>query len=282
MTAGGGGYRDRSLTVLASIAGVAAAIYLSAGQVVSVVGARWPEIVDAYGAVARCASGWAVPLDLATDQRRVAAGLAALMAGVHSFTTHLGFIAVLVMLGLPEAPHIWSRIEGELDARTRSDLGSMLVESAYRVRGYLGTTFATSALTGVCSTLLAFATGLDLALVWGLLNHVLNFVPVIGNIVGIIPPTLYAILQFDGLRKPLVVFAGFVVLQVVVSNVVYPLLQGKSLSLSPVAILLAMAFWSWLWGIAGALIAVPITAVAVILFDRFDRTRWFARLISRA
>ena len=99
--------------------------------------------------------------------------------------------------------------------------------------------------------------------------------------IGIIPPVLYAVVQFDGQTMPLVVFAAFAVLQIVISNVVYPLLQGHKLSLSPVAIILAMAFWAWMWGIAGALIAVPATAVMIILCSHFDRTRWIARLISR-
>ena len=79
---------------------------------------------------------------------------------------------------------------------------------------------------------------------------------------------------------PALVFVGFVVLQMTISNVVYPILQGKQLSLSPLAIIVAMTFWSWVWGIAGALIAVPLTAAVVIICGQFDRSRWIARLLS--
>jgi predicted PurR-regulated permease PerM len=79
---------------------------------------------------------------------------------------------------------------------------------------------------------------------------------------------------------PLVVFIGFVVLQVTISNFVYPTLQGRSLSLSPVGIVIALAFWSWVWGIAGALIAVPLTVALVIICEHFRSTEWISRLLS--
>jgi AI-2 transport protein TqsA len=149
-----------------------------------------------------------------------------------------------------------------------------------QIRRYLGTTLATIILTGVASSLWSWMTGLELVLVWGILNFLLNFVPVIGNIVGIVPPVLFAFIQFGGWQMPLLVFAGFVVLQMTISNVVYPILQGKQLSLSPLAIIVAMTFWSWVWGIAGALIAVPLTAAIVMICAQFDRSRWIAKLLS--
>ena len=94
--------------------------------------------------------------------------------------------------------------------------------------------------------------GLDLALIWGVLNFVLNFIPVIGNIAGIIPPTLYALIQFEGWTMPIVVFVGFAVLQVTISNFVYPMLQGRGMSMPPAAIIVALLFWGWVWGVAGA------------------------------
>ena len=149
-----------------------------------------------------------------------------------------------------------------------------------QIRRYLGTTLATIILTGIASSLWSWMTGLELVLVWGILNFLLNFVPVIGNIVGIVPPVLFAFIQFGGWQMPLLVFAGFVVLQMTISNVVYPILQGKQLSLSPLAIIVAMTFWSWVWGIAGALIAMPLTAAVVMICGQFDRSRWIAKLLS--
>src|SRR4029079_4080864 len=115
---------------------------------------------------------------------------------------------------------------------------------------------------------------------WGLLNFLLNFVPVFGNIVGIILPTLYALIQFQDWTMSLVTFLGSAILQVVISNFIYPWMQGERLSLSPAAIVVALAFWSWIWGIAGALLAVPLTAALVIICEHFRSTTWVALLLS--
>jgi predicted PurR-regulated permease PerM len=142
-------------------------------------------------------------------------------------------------------------------------------------------TVVTSLITAVASVLWAYAAGLDLAVMWGVLNFLLNFIPVVGNIIGIIPPTLYAIIQFDGWTMPMVVFAGFAVLQVTNSNVVYPRLPGRGWAMPPVAIIVALLFWGWVWGIVGALLAVPLTAALIIICEHFKSTSWVATLLSR-
>jgi predicted PurR-regulated permease PerM len=76
------------------------------------------------------------------------------------------------------------------------------------------------------------------------------------------------------------VFLGFAALQIMISNIIYPTLQGRSLALSPVMILVALAFWGWVWGIAGALLAVPLTAAIIIICERFRSTEWIALLLS--
>jgi predicted PurR-regulated permease PerM len=167
-----------------------------------------------------------------------------------------------------------------LHASHRQELLETVDEIAGKIRRYLGVTVLTSMITGIASALWAYVVGLELALVWGILNFLLNFIPIIGNVIGIIPPNLYAVIQFQSLTMSLIVFLGFVALQIVISNFVYPTLQGCSLSLSPVAILTALAFWSWVWGIAGAFIAVPLTAALVIICEHFRSTEWIARLLS--
>lgn len=273
-------YAVTVLALVAVLAGFAAAVYLSLGQVVAVIGGQWPKIQGLYEAVAQRASRWGVPLNGAADRGRVFAFVQMLASSVYGFATYTGFIGLVVILGLPEVPRMRAKMRDGLDGETRSQWRATATAISQQVRRYFGTTLATSVLTGVASALWALATGLDLALVWGLLNFLLNFIPVIGNIVGIVPPVLYAFVQFGGWGMPLLVFAGFAALQVAISNFVYPILQGKQLSLSPLAIIVAMTFWGWVWGIAGALIAVPLTAAAVIVCSHFERSRWIARLLS--
>lgn len=140
-------------------------------------------------------------------------------------------------------------------------------------------TALTSLLTGIASGAWAFAVGLDLALIWGVLNFLLNFVPVIGNLIGILPPTLYALIQFGDWNTVAVVFAGYAAIQVTISNFIYPWLQGRGLALSPMAIVVALTVWSWVWGVAGALLAVPLTAAFAIVCGHFCGTEWIAGLL---
>lgn len=258
-----------------------ASVYLSLGQLMSVLGAQWPKLLSLYDAAADKARDWGVTLDARLlDQQRIVAFAQMLASSIYSFVTYVGFIGLFVILGLPEVARMQDKMRAELELETRGQLRSTMISISEQVRRYFSTTLATSLMTGMASTLWALATGLDLPIVWGLLNFLLNFIPVIGNIIGIIPPTLYAALQFHDIGMPALVFAGFATLQIIISNFVYPILQGRRLSLSPLAIVVAMTFWGWMWGIAGTLIAVPLTASVVIICDHFDRSRWVAKLLS--
>lgn len=199
----------------------------------------------------------------------------------YSVFAYLGFISILVILGLPEVPALSAKFRDQLRAGENRELVDAVEQIADKFRRYIGMTVLTSLITGVASSIWAFGVGLDLALIWGLLNFLLNFIPVIGNIIGIIPPTLYALIQFEGWTMPIVVFAGYAVLQISISNFVYPMLQGRGMSLPPVLIVVALLFWGWVWGIAGALLAVPLTAALIIICQHFNSTRGIAKLLAR-
>lgn len=259
----------------------AAAVYLSVGQLLGILSAEWPRIAELYDLAINRAREWGIKTGAGfLDQRRVFGLAQTLASSVYSFVTYAGFIGLLVILGMPEVARLNAKIEVELEPHVGTAVRGAMVAISEQVRRYFGTTLATSLMTGIASTLWALATGLEMPIVWGLLNFLLNFIPVIGNIIGIVPPALYAALQFDGLGMPILIFCGFAVLQIAISNFVYPILQGKRLSLSPLAIIMAMTFWGWAWGLAGALIAVPLTAATVLICDQFERSRWVAKLLS--
>lgn len=188
---------------------------------------------------------------------------------------------MLVLFGLPEVPAFRGKLHGWLDTPERRRMLDTVGEIAGQTRSYIGTTALTSLLTGVISAAWAYAIGLDLAMTWGVLTFSLNFVPVVGNVLGTLPPTLYAAIQFGGWTVPLIVFAGYAVIQVGISTFVYPWLQGRGLSLSPAAIILALTLWGWMWGVAGTLLAVPLTAALIIICGQFPASAWIARLLSQ-
>ena len=256
------------------------AVYFSGAEVVSALSAKWPKLEQAYGEMVAWARARGIPLDQ-SGARRTVTLVQAIVSEAYTFLVYLGFIGVLVILGLPEVPRAYQKLRAELTQPAWCELLDTAAVLGDKIRKYLGVTFVTSCLTGLASALWAHLAGLELALTWGVLNFLLNFVPVVGNIVGIIPPTLYALVQWDDPSRALIVFAGFALLQLTISNFVYPLLQGRSLSLSPAVIVLSLAFWSWIWGVAGALIAVPLTAAAAIICEHFERSRWISRILSK-
>ncbi len=275
-------YVGTVLVLLLIFAGFMAAVYVSAAQVVRAFTKNWDQFQRIYAATAGAADRWGVPLGGAEGYARLVAFAQDVLANAYTVFVNLGFIALLVLLGLPQVPVLRRKMDKELAAADRREVIAAVSAIAVKVRQYLGITTVTSLLTGILSAAWAFAMGLDLALVWGVLNFLLNYIPVVGNIVGIVPPSLYALIQFGDWPAPLIVFVGFGVIQIAISNFVYPMLQGRSLPLSPLAIVVALAFWTWVWGIAGALVAVPLTVAIVIACDHFSGTRWLAAVLSGA
>jgi AI-2 transport protein TqsA len=150
-----------------------------------------------------------------------------------------------------------------------------------RVKRYLVTKVALSAVTGFLVTAVLAILGVDLAAVFGLFAFLLNFIPSIGSIIATLLP-VPVVLVSPTISPTAAVLAIAVpgVMQFLLGNVLEPKLMGESLDLHPVTILLALMLWGALWGIVGMLLAVPITASLKILFERIDATRAVADLLA--
>jgi predicted PurR-regulated permease PerM len=112
--------------------------------------------------------------------------------------------------------------------------------------------------------------GMPNPLLWGVMVATLNFMPYVGAAISLVVLTIVAFLTFDGLGQILAVPATFFILTVLEGQILMPILTGRQLTLNPVAVFLSMLFWGWLWGVVGALIAVPILMVVKVLFDHVD------------
>jgi len=149
-----------------------------------------------------------------------------------------------------------------------------------RVNRYLLVKLFTSAVTGILTGGILFLLGLDLAVVMGLLAFFLNFVPTVGGIVSVLLPLPIAYVQFGPSATTLLVLLIPGGIQVILGTFVEPRLTGKALELHPVTVLLCLIFWGVLWGIPGAFLAAPITAVIKIVLDRMDSTRFVGDLLA--
>ncbi len=149
-----------------------------------------------------------------------------------------------------------------------------------KIRLYLATKLGTSAVTGLLVGIILWALGVDLALVFGVMAFLLNFIPSIGSVIATLLPLPIALMQFDSPWRIALVFLLPGAVQMAVGNGIEPKIMGDSLDLHPVTILLALIFWGLVWGPVGMLLAAPSTAVLKIIMERFETTRPAADLLA--
>ena len=123
-----------------------------------------------------------------------------------------------------------------------------------------------SLLTGFLYYLTAIVTNLDFALVWGVLAMLLNFIPTIGSIVVTVGTIIMAIIQFMP-QWGYIIYVGIIMvsIEMVIGNIIDPKLQGVQLNISPIMILVSLAFWGYIWGLVGMFLAVPLTSMMQIV-----------------
>jgi predicted PurR-regulated permease PerM len=134
-------------------------------------------------------------------------------------------------------------------------------------------------LSGVMVAAVCYAFGVDLALVFGVLTFFLTFVPAIGGLVALALPIGLAYLQFQGGGMFVGHLVSLLVGNMLIERVIEPKVMGKSLDLSPVIVILAFLFFTWLWGAVGALLAVPVTAMVKVFCEAVPRLRPVAVLL---
>ena len=92
--------------------------------------------------------------------------------------------------------------------------------------------------------------------------------------------SIFALLQFDSLWPAAILAAVLQGVQFVVGNIIQPRMQGESLNMDPVVILLSLALWGAIWGLPGMFLSTPIAVMAMVILAQFDGTRWIAILLS--
>lgn len=153
--------------------------------------------------------------------------------------------------------------------------------AARELQKYLFVKTGISLVTGLMCGAWAAILGLDFPVLWGLIAFLLNYIPTIGSILAGIPPVLLGWVQY-GPGSALGVAAGYLVINFVLGNLVEPRLMGRALGLSPLVVLVSMAFWWWLWGPIGALLSAPLTMGIKIALAQTGDLRWVAILLGSA
>jgi AI-2 transport protein TqsA len=186
---------------------------------------------------------------------------------------------VYVVLGLLELDDARRRLEALGNGTARVVLDGSAATAA-KLRKYMLVRSLMSVMTGLLVGAFAAATGLRFAFEWGVIAFALNYVPFIGPLAATLFPTLLAMTQFESWPAVVGVFVCLNVIQFVIGSYVEPRVAGSMLSISPTLVLFSIFFWTFLWGLFGTFIGVPIALAILTFCAQHPSSRWIADLLG--
>ena len=208
---------------------------------------------------------WPLPLATAPMLERLASG---------------GLVIVLVIFMLIQRENLRNRLirlvgYGRLTITTKA-----LEEAAQRISRYLLMQSIINASFGIAVGIALYLFGLPYALLWGFLAAVLRFIPYVGPVAAALLPSVLSMAVFPGWTWPLLVIATIIALELVNNMILEPLLYGESAGVSEVGLVIAVAFWTWLWGPIGLVLSTPLTVCVVVISKYMPQLDFIGVLMS--
>jgi AI-2 transport protein TqsA len=189
-------------------------------------------------------------------------------------------VLVYVILGLLEVDDFGRKLRAMRNAETGVRLLRGSASTAAKIRRYMLVRTAMSIVTGLLVWAFASFVRLPLAEEWGFIAFSLNYIPFLGPLVATVFPTLFALTQFGSWQAAIAVFACLNLIQFIVGSYIEPRVSGSALSISPAMVLFSVFFWSYLWGVFGAFIGVPITIALLTFCAQHPSSLWLAELFG--
>ena len=200
-----------------------------------------------------------------------------LLAQLSNAMSSIFLLLLTVVFMLLEVPQLPNKLKQMM---SRPIEGMAAIQRAIdSVSHYLVLKTAISIVTGLVAWGMLAALDVRFAFVWGLLAFALNYIPNIGSVLAAIPP-IAQVLVFSGLYDALVVFAGYLVINLVFGNILDPRIMGRGLGLSTLVVFLSLIFWGWLLGPVGMLLSVPLTIIVKIALEQTNGGQSIAVLLS--
>jgi predicted PurR-regulated permease PerM len=202
---------------------------------------------------------------IGNDSSSTLGPLAASAGEALEFLVSAGLVLMLVVLMLMNREDVRNRLlrlfgEGRVTVTTRA-----LDDAGKRISRFLLAQLLLNSSFGLLIAVALWGIGVPYALVWGFLTAFLRYFPYVGPWVAALLPIGITVLTAEGWRQPLSVVLLFIVLELISNLLMEPWLYGQSIGVSQAALLVAVAFWTWLWGSAGLVLAVPLTVCLVVL-----------------
>lgn len=223
--------------------------------------------------------------DAARAEAETTARLKALASGLVNaaagFLAEALVVALYLIFLLFEARRFPARIRAGFSP-SRADHALAVVGAVNGAMApYLRVQALTSLVTAQPVVAMPWAFGVPFPGMWGVLTFIGNLIPYVGSLVALVLPVLLALLELEPLWQPLAVLVLLVVVQIVTNNLVEPRLTARAVDLSPLVVLVALAFWGLCWGVVGMVLAVPLTVMLKIVWENIALTRPLARLMAQ-
>jgi len=192
-----------------------------------------------------------------------------LFTGTTSLLTMLGTVTLLLFFLLVSGDMMLRRFVEILPRLSNKKQAVEITrEIESQVSIYLGTIGLINAAVGLATGVAGYLCGLPDPVLWGALAFALNFIPILGPLTGIVLLLLVGLLTFDPLWRALLPAGIYLLIHIAEGEIFTPSLMARRFVLNPVLVIGSLIFWYWMWGIAGALLAVPMLAILKIVCDR--------------
>lgn len=189
-------------------------------------------------------------------------------------------VLIFTMLGLLEVGDFKHKLQTLRHGMSADRMLEATASISRKFRKYLLVRTLASILTGLVIWGFTWSLNVELATAWGIIAFALNYIPVLGPLIATVLPTLFTAAQFESWQMAVYVFLGLNVIQFVIGSYLEPRFSGSALAISPFIVVLAVFFFTFLWGIPGAFIGVPVTIAMLSACELNPATRWIATLFS--
>ncbi len=211
------------------------------------------------------------------DGKRIVDWSTMLMSKAATILTVTTLVLILMTFFLGEAPRFRSNIRKMAQANSPGVI--QFTKTLAGIQKYLVIKTFISILTGICAWILCASVGVDLPLLWAIVAFALNYIPTFGSIVAAVPPIMLAALTL-GTTDTFIVAGGYLGMNMLLGQVLEPMLLGKQFGIATSVVLLSVVFWGWMWGPLGMLLAVPISMLLKLGLESSDDLRWIAHIID--
>ena len=213
------------------------------------------------------------------DARAFIGLLRTIAAEANQFVGFCVVVFLLLTFGLTELDGFRRRLDS-LAPRIGPDISRTTAEIAAKIRRYMLIRTLASVITGVAVFVFTLSIGLDLAIAWGVISFVLNYIPYIGTLIAVLLPVVFASVQFESWQMVIFIFGGLYLIQFLIGSYIEPIIAGRALAISPFVMLVSFFFWAFLWEIPGAFIGIPMTIALLTICEQNPSLNWLAKLLS--